>query len=178
MLEAFWNRVDEHMKIFGIAGFKNAGKTTLIVELIHVLKSRGLRVATIKHAHHEFDIDHPGKDSFLHREAGAREVIVASSRRWAHICELDDGAEPDLQELLGHLGDTDLVLIEGYKHGTHPRLELRRAGVEAPELAGLDANIIAIVSDAIVQEASVTYIARNDVEAIADFVSTHAGDWP
>ena len=90
------------MKIFGIAGFKNAGKTTLVVELVRDIRSRGLRVATVKHAHHEFDIDHPGKDSYQHREAGAEEVIVSSSRRWAHICELQDtahgSAEPPLVE--------------------------------------------------------------------------------
>ena len=119
------------MKVFGIAGFKNAGKTTLVVELIHELRGRDFRVATLKHAHHEFDIDHPGKDSFLHREAGAEEVIVASSKRWAHIRELEDDPEPSLTDLLQHLGHIDLVLIEGYKHGSHPKLELRRSGVDA-----------------------------------------------
>ena len=119
------------MKLFGIAGFKNAGKTTLIVELISEFRSRGLRVGTIKHAHHNFDIDHPGKDSFQHREAGAEEVIVASALRWAHIRELRKSSEPDLKELLSHMGDVDIVLVEGYKHGGHPKLELRRSGVVA-----------------------------------------------
>jgi molybdopterin-guanine dinucleotide biosynthesis protein B len=166
------------MKVFGIAGFKNSGKTTLIVDLIRVLKLRGLRVATVKHAHHEFDIDHPGKDSFLHREAGAGEVIIASARRWAHIRELDNRGEPELQELLGHLDAPDLVLVEGYKHGSHPRLELRRAGMDAPELAGLDPSFKAIVSDVPVSGVSVPCIARADIDAIADFVVANSTGWP
>lgn len=162
------------MKIFGIAGFKNAGKTTLIVELIGVLRQRDLRIGTIKHAHHEFDIDHPGKDSYLHREAGAEEVIVASSRRWAHIRELAQVDEPPLTELLKHLGDLDIVLIEGYKHGSHPKLELRRAGNDVPELAGQDASICAIVSDSLISDASVPVLLRKDITGIADFVCQHA----
>jgi molybdopterin-guanine dinucleotide biosynthesis protein B len=162
------------MKVFGIAGFKNAGKTTLVVELIRELRSRGLRVATIKHAHHQFDIDHPGKDSYLHREAGAEEVIVASARRWAHIRELENGDEPPLGELLTHLSDPDLVLVEGYKHGTHRKLELRRAGIDAPELAGEDEAICAIVSDGPVAAASVPVLDRANVTAIADLVEKMA----
>ena len=163
------------MKIFGVAGFKNAGKTTLIVELIGELRQRGLRVATIKHAHHEFDIDHPGKDSFQHRAAGAEEVIVASARRWAHIRELGEAAEPPLQELLGHLGDVDLVLVEGYKYGQHPKLELRRSGVAAAELAGTDSSILAVVHDGPAETAGLPLLSRADIGAIADFVEQHAG---
>jgi len=147
----------------------------LIVELIGALRQRGLRVGTIKHAHHEFDIDHPGKDSYQHREAGAEEVIVASSRRWAHIKELENVSEPPLSELLEHLGDLDIVLIEGYKHGAHPKLELRRAGNNAPELAGKDPSIGAIVSDAPVTSAPVQVLLREDLAGIADFVWRHAG---
>jgi molybdopterin-guanine dinucleotide biosynthesis protein B len=158
------------LKIFGIAGFKNAGKTTLIVELISVLRQRDLRVGTIKHAHHNFDIDHPGKDSYQHREAGAEEVIVVSSRRWAHIAEHAQVDEPPLTELLTHLGNLDIVLIEGYKHGVHPKLELRRAGNDAPELAGQDASICAIVSDGVVSSAPVPVLERSDLESIADLV--------
>ena len=158
------------MKIFGIAGFKNAGKTTLVVELIKEFRQRGLRVATIKHAHHEFDIDHTGKDSHQHREAGAEEVIVASSRRWAHIRELDKADEPSVDELLQHLGDVDLVLIEGYKHGLHPKLELRRTGREAPELAGTDDSIKAVVNDGPAETAGLPLLERSNVVAIADFI--------
>jgi len=158
------------MKVFGVAGFKNSGKTTLVVELIAELKSRGLRVATVKHAHHEFDIDQPGKDSYRHRDAGAEEVIVASRRRWAHIRELGDGGEPPLEELLAHLGEVDLVLVEGYKHGDHPRLEVRRAGQDQPLLAAESESIRAVVSDERVEGLSVPLLDRADVSAIADFI--------
>jgi molybdopterin-guanine dinucleotide biosynthesis protein B len=162
------------MKIFGIAGFKNAGKTTLVVDLVREFRARGLRVGTIKHAHHEFDIDHPGKDSFLHREAGAEEVIVASERRWAHIRELKIAAEPTLAELLTRMGDLDIVLVEGYKHGDHPKLELRRAGVAAPGLAGEGNSVVAIVSDAVIPDAPVPVLSRKNVVGIADFVWQHS----
>jgi molybdopterin-guanine dinucleotide biosynthesis protein B len=163
------------MKIFGIAGYKNAGKTTLVVELIKEFRQRGLRIATIKHAHHEFDIDHPGKDSHQHREAGAEEVIVASSRRWAHIRELSEADEPLLDELLQHIGSVDLVLIEGYKHGLHPKLELRRTGREAPEMAGTDDSIKAVVNDGPAETAGLPLLERSDVAAIADFILQAAG---
>lgn len=163
------------MRVFGIAGYKNAGKTTLVVDLVREFRRRGLRVATIKHAHHEFDIDHPGKDSFLHREAGAAEVIVASSRRWAHIVEVDTRPEPSLAELLGRLGSADLVLIEGWKHGDHPRLELRRSGQNHPSLAGEgDSGIVAIVADTLPEHAPVPVLNRADIAAIADFIDRHA----
>lgn len=163
------------MKVFGVAGFKNSGKTTLVVELITELKSRGLRVATVKHAHHEFDIDHPGKDSHRHRDAGAEEVIVASRRRWAHIRELADDAEPPLAELLAHLGDVDLVLIEGYKHGDHARLEVRRAGQNQPLLAAESTSIRAVVSDEKLEDLSVPLLDRTDVPTIVDFILTDVG---
>jgi len=162
------------MKVFGIAGFKNAGKTTLVVELVREFRARGLRVGTIKHAHHEFDIDHPGKDSFLHREAGAEEVIVASRRRWAHIRELNIAREPTLADLLKRLGDLDIVLVEGYKHGDHPKLELRRPGVAAPGLAGDGSGVVAIVSAAEIPDAPVPVLPREDIAGIADFVWQHA----
>ncbi|MGI9309758.1 MAG: molybdopterin-guanine dinucleotide biosynthesis protein B [Gammaproteobacteria bacterium] len=161
--------------VFGIAGFKNSGKTTLVVDLIGVLTGRGYRVATLKHAHHNFDIDHRGKDSFKHRAAGASEVIVASSKRWAHIRELSDEAEPEMAELLEHFDSPDLVLVEGYKHGTHPKLELRRAGVDAPVLAGVDDRVLAIVSDSQITGAPVPVIARHNVAAIADFILERVG---
>lgn len=160
--------------VFGIAGFKNAGKTTLVVELVREFTARGLRVGTIKHAHHAFDIDHPGKDSYLHREAGAREVIVASARRVAHIRELDDGAEPSLAELLVRLGPLDLVLVEGYKRGGHPKLEIRRAPQDEPLLALADPSIRAVVSDDPQPPLPVPVLPRSDVPAIADFILREA----
>ena len=163
------------MRIFGIAGYKNAGKTTLVVDVVRELTRRGHRVATIKHAHHEFDIDHPGKDSYLHRAAGASEVIVASSVRWAHIVELADKPEPSLDELLTHVGDVDLVIVEGFKHGNHPKLEIRRKGSDAPLIAAEHDSVRAIVSDGEVPEAPVPVIDRADVSAITDFIVAQVG---
>ena len=133
-----------------------------------------MRVATIKHAHHDFDIDQPGKDSHQHRSAGAAEVIVISDRRWAQIRELEGEPEPPLDELLAQLRAVDVVLIEGYKHGTHSKLELRRSGVNNPELADSDPAIKAIVSDYNVEGAEVPVLPRSDVAAIADFILASA----
>lgn len=169
------------MKIFGIAGFKNAGKTTLIVELIREFRSRGLQVATIKHAHHEFDIDHPGKDSHQHRAAGAVEVIVSSARRWAHIRELIDAPEPPLEDLLRHMNSPDVVLIEGYKHGQHPKLELRRTGQDVPELAATDESVCMIVSDDPVSvriTRGIPVLDRRDLKAIGDSILRCAVEHP
>ena len=163
------------MKIFGIAGYKNAGKTTLVVDVIRELTGRGLRIATVKHAHHEFDIDHPGKDSYLHRAAGACEVIVASSMRWAHIVELGDKPEPSLAELLEHVGAVDLVIVEGFKHGDHPKLEIRRQGSDAPLIAAEHDSVLAIVSDGEVPDAPVPVMDRADIGAIADFIANQVG---
>jgi len=163
------------MRVFGIAGFKNAGKTTLVVGLLRELTGRGFRLATVKHAHHEFDIDHPGKDSHKHREAGAKEVIVASSRRWAHIKELTDEPEPELADLLQQVGDVDLILVEGYKHGEHPRLEVRRTGQKEPLLAESNSQICAVVSDELLSGLSVPLFDRADIAGIADFIEQQVG---
>jgi molybdopterin-guanine dinucleotide biosynthesis protein MobB len=158
------------IRVFGIAGYKNAGKTTLIVDLVRELTRRGWRVGTIKHAHHSFDIDHPGKDSYLHREAGATEVIVASASRWAHIRELADQPPASLEELLSHMGPLDLVLVEGWKHGSHPRLELRRSESPAPRLTETDRAVLAVVSDIPLPDERCPVLLRNDVPAIAAFI--------
>ena len=163
------------MKIFGIAGYKNAGKTTLVVDVVRELTARGIRVATVKHAHHEFDIDHPGKDSYLHREAGASEVIVASSIRWAHIVELGDRPEPSLNDLLKQVGDIDLVIVEGFKHGDHPKLEIRRGGSDAPLIAAENDSVRAIVSDGKVPDTPLPVLKRADVVAITDFIVGQVG---
>lgn len=164
------------MRVFGIAGYKNAGKTTLVVALVRELSARGLRIGTVKHAHHDFDVDHPGKDSHRHREAGAVEVIVSSARRVAQIRELDEGAEPGLDDLLGRFGpDIDLVLVEGWKGGRHPRLELRRATSPAPPIAGSAPGVVAIVADAPQPDASVPVLPPDDVGAIADFILRTVG---
>ncbi|MEZ5565041.1 MAG: molybdopterin-guanine dinucleotide biosynthesis protein B [Gammaproteobacteria bacterium] len=159
--------------IFGIAGYKNAGKTTLIVELIRELVSRGWRVGTLKHAHHDFDIDQPGKDSYEHRAAGACEVIVVSDRRVAYIRELENAAaEPDLAELATWMTDVDLVLVEGWKSGTHPRLELRRQTAPAPRIEGTAPGVVGIVSDEALPAEHLPVLLRADVPAIANFVLT------
>lgn len=156
---------------FGIAGYKNAGKTTLVVDLVRELVARGWRVGTLKHAHHDFDIDQPGKDSFEHRAAGATEVIVASSRRVAQIRELASPAdEPGLPALVARMQAVDLVLVEGWKTGTHPRLELRREAAPAPVIAGHAPGVVAIVSDQPLDGESLPVLSRSGVPAIADFI--------
>ncbi len=162
------------IKVFGIAGFKNSGKTTLVTDLVHELCRRGLRVGTVKHAHHDFDIDHPGKDSYQHRLAGAEEVIVASARRWAHISELGESREPALDELIEHFGDLDIVLVEGYKRGSHPKLEVRREGIAQLDATMADRSVIAIVTDRRTAEESVPVFMRNELTVIADFVLANA----
>ena len=158
------------MKVFGIAGYKNAGKTTLVVELLEHFRSLGWRVATVKHAHHAFDIDHPGKDSFRHREAGAVETLIASANRWAHIVELNGRPEPTLDDLLAQIGDVDFVLIEGYKRGNHPQLEIRSRDSDAELLAAASGSVRAIVADEDIPGAPVPVLPRRDVPAIAAFI--------
>lgn len=134
------------MKVFGITGWKNSGKTTLVVNIVKALSERGYRVATIKHAHHAFDIDQPGKDSFLHRDAGATEVLVASGKRWALMHELRDDSEPSLAELLEKLSPADIVIVEGFKRSPHPKLAVIRPEHNA-ELLPDAAPLVAIASD-------------------------------
>jgi molybdopterin-guanine dinucleotide biosynthesis protein B len=162
-------------RLFGIAGYKNSGKTTLIVDLVRDLVARGWRVGTIKHAHHDFDIDHPGKDSFLHRAAGATEVVVASARRVAHIRELTGSDEPSLAELVQQMRHVDLLLVEGWKSGSHPRLELRRAAAPATVIAGVAPGILAIVSDAPLADEALPVLLRGNVPVIADFILASVG---
>lgn len=135
------------MKLLGIGGWSGSGKTTLIEHLIPVLVARGLRVSTIKHAHHEVDLDTPGKDSWRHRQAGAAEVLVATGRRWALLHELRGAAEPTLSELVQHLGPCDLVLVEGFKREPIPRIEVWRAEAGKPPLYVDDPGILAVCTD-------------------------------
>jgi molybdopterin-guanine dinucleotide biosynthesis protein B len=161
-------------RLFGLAGWSGSGKTTLLTALLPVLIGRGLTVSTIKHAHHEFDIDKPGKDSYRHREAGASEVLVASGRRWALMHELRDAAEPDLEELLARLAPVDLILIEGFKRHAHPKLEVHRPSVGKPFLAPDDRDIIAIASDAALDYAGLPLFSLDDFGGIADLVIERA----
>ena len=157
-------------KVIGVAGFKNAGKTTLVEKLVRELTRRGHRIATVKHAHHSFDIDHEGRDSFRHRKAGAGEVAVVSRHRWAIIHELHDEAEPPLEEMLAKLAPCDLVIVEGYKRDSHYKIEVRNIGLDHPRLAGEDLTIIAIAANGAIADAPVPLFDRDDVSALASFI--------
>lgn len=161
------------MKIFGIAGYSGSGKTTLIEKLIPVFTARGLRVSLIKHAHHTFDVDQPGKDSWRHRHAGCAEVLITSSRRWALMHELRGTAEPTLPELVAHLSDCDLLLIEGFKHEAIPKLEVHRAVVGEPLLFPHDSHITALASDATV-DTMLPQFSLDDITGIAAFIEQQA----
>ncbi len=162
------------MKIFGIAGWSGSGKTTLIQILIPELVSLGLKVSTIKHAHHRFDIDKPGKDSFQHREAGATEVLIGSRNRWALMHELRDEEEPDLPELIQRMSPVDLLLIEGFKRGDHPKLEVYRESLGKPMLWPEDDMVRAVASDGPVEGLDRPLLDLNNVVALADFVIANA----
>jgi len=162
------------MKIFGFAGWSGSGKTTLIEKLIPLFVERGLKVSLIKHAHHTFDVDQPGKDSYRHRHAGCTEVLVSSSRRWALVHELRGAVEPGFAELLERLSPCDLVLIEGFKRERMPKLEVYRAVTGEPLLHPQDEDIVAIASDRRV-ETKLPQFDLNDAKKIADFVLRHLG---
>lgn len=158
------------MHVIGLAGWSGAGKTTLLTKLIPVLRARGLRVATVKHAHHAFDVDQPGKDSYRHREAGAGEVIVSSARRWVQIHEVGDAGEATLPELLRRLSPCDLVVVEGFKREPHPKLEVFRAANGRPALHPDDPRIVAVASDRPFAGAHIPVVALDDIAAVADLV--------
>ncbi|MBB3773010.1 molybdopterin-guanine dinucleotide biosynthesis protein B [Angulomicrobium tetraedrale] len=162
------------MRLIGFAGWSGAGKTTLLARLIPVLVARGLTVSTIKHAHHNFDVDTPGKDSHTHRVVGAREVLVASANRWALMHELRGAPEPELPELLGHLAPVDLVLVEGFKRDHHPKIEIHRAEVGKPFIHPDDPHIVAIASDSPLPQVTLPVIDLNDAQAVADAVERQA----
>lgn len=162
------------MRVIGIAGWSGAGKTTLLAKLIPRLTARGLRVSSVKHAHHAFDVDQPGKDSHTHRMAGATEVLVSSANRWALVHELRGSAEPTLGDLLAKLAPVDLVIVEGFKHGAHPKLEIYRAKLGKPPLYPDDPHIVAVASDAPVPAARVPVVGLDDVDAIADLMLARA----
>jgi molybdopterin-guanine dinucleotide biosynthesis adapter protein len=162
-------------RIIGVAGFKNAGKTTLVEKLVAELTRRGYRISTVKHAHHSFDIDHEGRDSFRHRKAGAFEVAVVSRHRWAIIHESRDEAEPSLDEMLTKLAPCDLVIVEGYKRDSHDKIEVRNLGLAHPRLAGEDPTVVAIAANGTVENSPVPVFDRDDVTTLASFIETHTG---
>ena len=154
------------MKVIGLAGWSGAGKTTLLTRVIPLLAEQGLRVSVIKHAHHKFDIDTPGKDSWRHREAGAEEVLVSSANRWALMHELRGAREPRLPELLQKLSRVDLVIIEGYKTEPHRKIEVYRSANEKPFLFPADPDIVGVASDVVV-ETKLATAHLDDIPAIA-----------
>ena len=162
------------MRIFGLAGWSGSGKTTLLTAVLPELVARGLSVSTIKHAHHEFDIDQPGKDSWRHRQAGAHEVMVASSRRWALMYELRDAPEPSLDQLVARLSPVDLLLVEGWKRHPHPKIEVHRPTLGKSLLYPDDPWVVAIASDEKL-DAPVPLLPLGDPTAVAAFISDHLG---
>ncbi len=162
------------MRTIGFAGWSGAGKTTLIVRLIPELNRRGLSVSTIKHAHHGFDVDHPGKDSYEHRAAGADEVLVASANRLALMRELRGAAEPSLAELMRMLKPVDLVLVEGFKRDPLPKIEVFRAVNGKPPLHPEDRDIVALIGDSAEPRGRLPYASIDDIGAAADLVLAHA----
>lgn len=163
------------MKVFGVVGWKNSGKTGLVERLVRELTRRGFAVSTVKHAHHSFEIDKPGKDSHRHRAAGAKEVMLASSSKWALIHELGDEDEPNLEDLLPKLAPADLVLVEGFKTGGHAKLETRRRESDGPEIAASDPSVKAVACDFPPSDAGVPAFDLDDTAGIADFIADFCG---
>ncbi len=162
------------MNVFGFAGFSGSGKTTLIERLIPLFTARGLRVSLIKHAHHTFDVDQPGKDSYRHRQAGAHQVLISSSRRWALMHELRGEAEPSIEELIARMSPCDLLLVEGFKRAAMPKLEVFRATVGEAPLHPHDGQIVAVATDAPLQ-AHIPVLDLNQPATICEFILKHLG---
>jgi molybdopterin-guanine dinucleotide biosynthesis protein B len=168
------------MRIFGIAGWSGSGKTTLVTALIPEFLAQGVSVSTVKHAHHGFDIDRPGKDSWRHREAGAREVMVASDRRWALMHELQGASEPALDCLIAKMSPVDLVLVEGFKRHPHPKIEIYRQALGKPPLYPDDRFVVAVAADGEPPGLPLPWLPLSDAAAIARFIIDHQGlqRWP
>jgi len=163
------------MRLLGVVGWKDSGKTTLIVRLIQHFVARGLRVASIKHAHHPLELDRPGKDSHKHAQAGAQEVILASAARWALFRELGGAPEPSLDDLVERLAPCDLVLVEGFKEHAHPKIEVHRAARSAPLIAPGDPDIFLVATDAPLAPLSVPVRPLDDIAGIASQASARLG---
>jgi molybdopterin-guanine dinucleotide biosynthesis adapter protein len=161
------------MNIIGVAGFKNSGKTTLVEKLVRHLTALGYTISTVKHAHHSFDIDHEGRDSFRHRKAGASQVAVISNERTAIIHELRGERPPSLDQVLAQLAPCDLVIVEGYKRDTHDKIEVRNLALNNPALAGDDPTVVAIAANGAIPDAPVPVFDRDDVAALAAFILKH-----
>jgi molybdopterin-guanine dinucleotide biosynthesis protein B len=162
------------MKIFGFAAWSGGGKTTLIERVIPQMTARGLTVSMVKHAHHDFDIDHPGKDSWRHRQAGAREVVISSGRRWAMMHELQGEAEPSLDELVSRMSPCDLLLVEGFRRYPHPKIEVFRAANGRPALHPDDPWIVALATDQAF-DSPLPQFALDDAPGVARYILRHTG---
>jgi molybdopterin-guanine dinucleotide biosynthesis protein B len=163
------------MKVIGLAGWSGSGKTTLMMRLLPELIGRGITVSTMKHAHHNFDIDQPGKDSYVHRSAGATEVVVASVNRWALMHENRGAPEPSAAELIQHMTPVDLLIIEGFKREPHPKIEVYRQANSKPLIHPEDPHIVAVASDTALPQVTLPVLPLDDIGAIADFVLGHCG---
>lgn len=162
-------------KTFGLVGWSGSGKTTLVKQLVPAMIDRNLSVSTMKHTHHNFDIDKPGKDSYEHRAAGAHEVMLTSTNRWVLQRELRGAPEPDMDDLIALMAPVDLVLIEGFKRHRHEKLEVFRREVGKPLLALEDSTVVAVASDGPVPEVNVPVLDLNNIDLIADFIYAHCG---
>ncbi len=160
------------MRVFGVVGYKNAGKTGLMERLVADITSRGYSVSTVKHAHHSFDVDQPGKDSFRHRTAGAQQVVLSSKQRWVLMSELRDEAEPNLTELLDQMAPVDLILVEGYKRDSHKKIEAHRAQTQHPLIC--DDTVLAVAAD-VPMDLDRPVFDLDDTKSIADFVLQQVG---
>lgn len=163
------------MRLYGVAGWKNTGKTTLMERLVAEITGRGFSVSTVKHAHHDADIDHPGRDSYRHRQAGAAQVVVASPVRWALMTELRGQAEPPLADLLAQMAPVDLVLVEGYKRSPHPKIEAHRAAAGRPLLARDTPSVRAVATDVPLDGLAVPQFGLDDIAGIAGFILHEVG---
>lgn len=162
--------------VFGIVGWKNSGKTTLMTQLIKEFTDRGFRIGAVKHAHHGFDVDQPGRDSYRFREAGARELAVVSAKRVAMMRELHGQPEPALADILKRIEDADLILVEGFKNEAHSKIEARRnEAADRTPLAGNFPGIVAIASDYESETAGLPVFHLNDISPIADFILRKTG---
>ena len=167
--------MNDPVLLLGITGWSGSGKTTLLTALIPLLTARGRRVSTVKHAHHDFDLDQPGKDSWRHRAAGAQEVMIATSRRWALLHE-NTAAEPDLAALLARLAPVDLVLVEGFRASPHPKIEVHRPSLGKPPIWPGRADVVAVATDVALQHCAVPQLGLSSPGAVADWMHPHC--WP
>ncbi|MDR3437060.1 molybdopterin-guanine dinucleotide biosynthesis protein B [Telmatospirillum sp.] len=163
------------MKVFGLAGWSGSGKTTLLVKLVHLIALRGVLVSTVKHAHHSFDIDRPGKDSFRHRDAGATEVLITSDTRWALMHEVRGASAPSFDEVVAHMTPVDLLLIEGFKAYQHDKIEIHRPSLGKPMLWPQDPCIVAVASDEPLEGLALPRFDLADPAAIVQFILTRTG---